>query len=76
LHSRHGSYAEDEMTLQKINTTACSLDKTSFSVSIARKASRVQTHWRRDRGLDTGYGGANKGRKPLMKKCSYTHFVG
>lgn len=46
-----------------------------FSVSIAGKASRAQTHWRRDRGLETGYGGTNKGRKPLRKKCSCTHFV-
>lgn len=37
-------------------------------MSIAGKASRAQTQWRRDRSLDTGYGGANKGRKPSRKK--------
>ena len=58
------------MTLQKINNTTYSLDKTSFSVSTAGKASRAQTHWRRDRGLDTGYGGINKGKKPSRKKYS------
>lgn len=68
LHSRHGSYAHDKMILQKITTTICNLDKISFSVLIAGEASRAQTHWRRYRELDTGHGGANKGRKPSGKK--------
>lgn len=64
LHARHGSYAHDKMILQKITTTICNLEKTSFSVLIAGEASRAQTHWRRHRGLGTGHGGANRGRKP------------
>jgi hypothetical protein len=48
LSSRHGNYAQDEMTLQKINTTTCC----SFSMSTAGKDSSVQTDWRRQKGLD------------------------
>lgn len=66
LSSRHGSYAQDEMTLQKINTT-CS-QNASFSMSTAGKPSRAKTQWRRDRDLDIGYGSVNKGRKPPRNK--------
>lgn len=56
------------MTLQKINTSIRSLDKTSFPVSIAGKASRAERLTGEDRGLDTGHVGANKGRKPSRKE--------
>lgn len=52
------------MTLQKTNTSTCILDKTSFSQSTVGKVSRHSG----EVSLDTGYGGANKRRKPLRNK--------
>lgn len=37
-------------------------------MSIAGRDGRVQTYWRRDRGLGIGYGSANKERKPQRNK--------